>query len=1164
MAIFCDEKALWKSIILRLLFVLMLIARIGTPSATAQTLYGNLTGNVTDASNAALPNATISIRNVDTGFSRTGTTDGSGNYQLTDLQPGTYDITISAQSFGESITKGVPIGANQTKRIDAILAAAGVSQTVEVNTAPPALQTDRADVNYEITSTQVAQLPTTSTAGRNFQGLYRLIPGIPPPQEQNSQSGNPGRTQAVNANGVSNTTNSTKIDGAAVGYPWLTSIVAYIPPTDSIESANLVTNSFNAEQGTAGGAAANLIVKSGTNSFHGAAWEYNSISQFNARNYFTRVSTTPVIPKNIYNEYGANIGGPILKGKLFFFFDYNKVSLRQFKSGFQTLPLSSLRNGDFSSVAGVALGRGIIYDPLTGNADGSNRTPFPNNVIPRNRLSPAAVKLLSLVPAENNINGDGTSNNYAGGGVLQYDRGAYDTKINFNPTNATTIFGRYSVQRSLIFDPVTLGAAVGTTWDGGQPGRAPGTIQNIGLGATHTFTPHLLLDANAGFVRINLAAVGPDYGTNQGLDLLSIPGTNGASLTQSGLPVFNMSNGLSGLGNTNVSQPFQFRDMQYVGNVNATYIRGDHTMRFGGEYTHSAINQSQTNGNSPRGLFQFSGGATGNNSSTAARSTPAASPTYYRTIADYLLGFPNQLGKTVQYFNPNGPRFSSFAFYAQDTWKATSNLTVNYGLRYEYYPFANRDHTGVFRFDPATSNVLIGGRGSVPTNTGENVGHGLVVPRLGVNYRINDKTVLRSGFGFTVDPDNFRYFRDAYPALITLNNVGVNTYVPAGALSGPGATVPNANTLPSGVLGIGIPTVNVPDISAGTVPLPFNYSTQTVPKDFRRGYIESWNLFIDQSFTKGIVGTIGYVGTHHVRQVVGLDINAGTIGSPLGNLSRPLKTNTNAPGNVNGVPRTITTQILQVTPFGDEEYSGLQAQLTDRQLRSFQFGYAYTWSHAMNVFDENSTLGGLIFNNPALLKRNYANSAFDRTHVNALWTVWQIPVGPGRQFLTSGFLGRLIGGFDLNTITTYYSGAPFQLTDNSYSGFGDTTTPDQISKPVLGAKYRAAQATGPTALTYFDNSAGYYKAVGSAAARIGNVGRNTIRGPGVFNLDAALTRNIPIYREFNIVLKAESFDVTNTPQFANPGVNVNAPSSFGVITTSNAARTLRFSGRVTF
>jgi len=142
-------------------------------------------------------------------------------------------------------------------------------------------------------------------------------------------------------------------------------------------------------------------------------------------------------------------------------------------------------------VAGVALGRGIIYDPLTGKADGSNRTPFPNNVIPRNRLSPAAVKLLSLVPAENNINGDGTSNNYAGGGVLQYDRGAYDTKINFNPTNSTTIFGRYSVQRSLIFDPVTLGAAVGTTWDGGQPGRAPGTIQNIGLGATHTFTPHL-------------------------------------------------------------------------------------------------------------------------------------------------------------------------------------------------------------------------------------------------------------------------------------------------------------------------------------------------------------------------------------------------------------------------------------------------------------------------------------------------------------------------------------------------------------------------------------------------------------------------------------------------------------------------------------------------
>jgi hypothetical protein len=238
--------------------------------AFGQTLYGTLTGVVSDATGSVLSNAQITATNPSTGLSRTTTTDASGNYQFTDLPPGTYDIPFAAPNYTQSVSKGVAVSANQTRRIDTTMSLGAVSDKIEVTTAPPALQTDRADVNYEITSTQVQELPTTSTAGRNFQGLYRLIPGVPPPTENNSQAGNPGRTQAVTANGIANTINSTKIDGAAVGYPWLQSIVAYIPPTDSIESANIVTNSFNAEQGAAGGIAANLIVKSGTNNFRGS------------------------------------------------------------------------------------------------------------------------------------------------------------------------------------------------------------------------------------------------------------------------------------------------------------------------------------------------------------------------------------------------------------------------------------------------------------------------------------------------------------------------------------------------------------------------------------------------------------------------------------------------------------------------------------------------------------------------------------------------------------------------------------------------------------------------------------------------------------------------------------------------------------------------------
>jgi len=1124
-----------------------------TLAGNAQTLYGSLTGTVTDSTGSTVANAKVTVRNPATGLTRTDTADASGTYQLTDLPPGTYDVSITAAGFGTATSKDVTIAANQSRRLDTSLAAGSVTETVDVTAAPPALQTDRADVNYEISPTQVQELPTTSTAGRNFQGLYRLIPGVPPPTENNSQAGNPGRTQAVTANGIVNTVNSTKIDGAAVGYPWLQSIVAYIPPTDSIESANIVTNSFNAEQGAAGGIAANLIVKSGTNHFHGGAWEYNSISQFNARQYFVRrpgpgiaFSTTDGYPKNIYNEFGANIGGRIVKDKLFFFFGYNKTSIRKFVTGgAMTIAPTAVRNGDFSSVSTP------IFDPLTGAADGSGRTAFPGNKIPANRLSAAGLKILSLLPTETKATAVGAqpSGNYLNGAVLAYDRATYDTKISYNPTEKTTFFGRYSIQRSNIVDPPALGSAIGNTWDGGQPGTAPGTIQNIGLGATHSFTTNFFIDANAGFVRINLAARAPDYGTNYGLDVLGIPGTNGPTPFQSGIPGFIGSAGISNFGGYLQSSPFQFRDMQYVGNVNGTYIRNKHAFRFGGEYVHSAINHLQANNSGPRGQSTFTGGTTGNFDGTNG-------PNAYRVIADILLGMPNTVGKTVQAFQPNGPRFSVFSFFAQDTWKATSNLTINYGLRYEFYPFATRDHTGVFRYDPATGNVLIGGRGTTPTDTGEDVGHGQLVPRFGVNYRINSKTVVRAGAGITVDPENYRFFRDSYPALITLNQSGGTTYIPVAALNPATTSNPTMNTLPSGTLGVGIPTVVVPDISSGVVPLPYNYATQTAPQKWRRGYIEAYNLFIDRDLARDVVLNIGYVGTHHVRQVLGIDINAAGV-NPAGANGRPIFANASAPG---GVRRNSNT-ILNVLPSADEEYSGLQVQISDRQLRSLQFGYTYTYSRYLNNWDADSTLGTPTFSTPALYKRNFAPSGYDRPHMNVLWTVYHIPFGHGRKFLNTGAVGRIVGGWDLNTITTYYSGKPFQVTDSSQTGYGDTVVPNLISPPTIsGTKYVTAGGQYPN---YIVNNGNYSKL--TSAASNGNLGRNTVRGPGYFNLDVGLTRNIPIYREIAVILKAESFDVTNTPQWGQPVADVNN-SGFGQIqsTLNTSNRTLRFSGRISF
>ena len=305
------------TLIQRCAFVLILLI-LSTTGIQAQVLYGTITGNVTDSSGAVINSATVTAANEATGVSRTVITNSQGIFLFQDLQPGTYTITITATNFATFRGTGVQVAPNQITRSDAQLSIGSSQQIVEVNAQTVPLQTDRADVNTEIGRVQLAELPTTSSYGRNFQSLYKLVPGFTPPAEQNSSGGNPMRAQASNANGVSWAANSTRVDGATVSYPWLPYLIAYVPPQDAIQSVNIVTNSFTADQGTAGGAAINVTIKSGSNKFHGSAFLYNSINQYNARNFYQSVLNMPVRPKNIYNEWGGTIGGPILKDKLSF------------------------------------------------------------------------------------------------------------------------------------------------------------------------------------------------------------------------------------------------------------------------------------------------------------------------------------------------------------------------------------------------------------------------------------------------------------------------------------------------------------------------------------------------------------------------------------------------------------------------------------------------------------------------------------------------------------------------------------------------------------------------------------------------------------------------------------------------------------------------------
>ncbi|PYV15423.1 MAG: hypothetical protein DMG07_09790, partial [Acidobacteria bacterium] len=602
---------------MHVLCALVLCVVLGGP-APAQVLYGSLTGNVTDASGGAVPGARVEALNAGTGIAKEAVTDDRGAYLFTDLQTGAYKLTVSAPSFRTVVQERVAVNANTVVRVDTHLEISQVAESVTVTSEAARLQTDRAEVSAQLETSQVTDLPIT--AGRNFQQLYKLIPGASTPADAHSDAGNPQRALVTNFNGVSRSNNNTRLDGATVSYPWLPHIVAYVPPAEAVETVNIVTNSFDAEQGMAGGAAVSVAIKSGTNDYHGSLHEFHTNSALKARNFFFLGNQTP---KNIFNQFGGTFGGPIKKNKLFFFGDWERTVRRQNASAFRTVPTDALRQGDFTGTGA------LIYDPDTGSPDGSGRQLFADQRIPASHIDAAAAKMIALIPAPTL---SGFANNYFATGTYEFNRDNFDFKVNYNPATRASMFARYSISPSDIFDPPSLGPAGGDALAGGQPGRAPGRIQSAAVGGTYTVSPRVLVDCNIGFTRQRLGAQNVDIDKNYGLDFLNIPGTNGPDRLQGGYPRFIIF-GYSSIGNPNVSNPFLFRDNQYVTVGNVGWVKGSHSLRFGGEYTYYTINHFQPQAaNGPRGGFNFTGGL------TALRG--GASPTQFNGWADFLLGLP--------------------------------------------------------------------------------------------------------------------------------------------------------------------------------------------------------------------------------------------------------------------------------------------------------------------------------------------------------------------------------------------------------------------------------------------------------------------------------------------------------------------------------------------
>jgi hypothetical protein len=1069
---------------------LALLALAAATPARAQVLYGSLVGNITDDTGGAVPGATVVITHSETGASHEAVTDAAGAYRFSTLQPGTYTMTVKLTGFRTFSRSNIPITLNNVTRVDAPLQVGQLAETVTVSGESPVLQTDRAEVRSELKARDLENLPVSMN--RNYQYMFRVLPGFTPPDEAHSVPSNPSRALVFNVNGASRSSNNIRIDGVSTTNIWLPHVAAYVPALESLETVNIVTNSFDAEQGLAGGSAINAQIKSGTNNIHGSAFEYHTNEKLRTQNYFA----PPGTPKGKwkYNQYGGTWGGPIMRNQLFYFVSYEGTRDRQNLTRTVSVPTAAVRSGDLRASSNP------IYNPFTGNPDGSGRTAFENNIIPAGMIDPTAAKLLSLLPLPNLRNANGTipeTNNYFVQAPFVLNRWTVDSKVNWTPTNKLNVFTRFSILDFFTQNGTNFGDALqGQPLGSSNPGTGEGNTYNVSGGASYTLSNNLVFDAHFGFVRMNTGVQQSDLNENKGLTLLGLPGTNGPNFYEGGTPLFDLDT-YADLGTTDTFMPYFRSDDQYQTVMNVNWLKGSHNIRFGTDIYYQALNHTQpeiSGGDSfgARGGFRFQGGP------TQIKGGPSSN--LYNSFASFLLGVPNRIGR-LKLAEPYATRNWQYSLYIRDQWQASSKMTISYGTRWEYFPVPTRADRGLERYDVNTNMMMIGGVGSVPKDLGVNVSKTLFAPRVGMTYRPMEGLVLRAGFGITNDPYALaRPLRTNHPEVLNL------------LLDAPNSLAYVSRT------SAGIPLIPDQDLGNGIIPVPSPITVFTLPDNFKRGTIRSWNVAVQKELKWGFVGEAAYVGTQQVDQLGFRELNWSPIGG--GQAGRQLNQK---------FGRTGQTRLI--APIGDSHYNALQTQLNRRFANGIQIGANYTFSRSRGISGNANSDGALRINIPEFYDLNKSLSDFDRTHNLNITNITELPFGPNRRWLNrGGLVSQIVGGWQVNNVLSFYSGTPFSVTASgtSLNAPENDQRADQVKSDVqilggIGANN-----------AYFDPLA--FKPV--TEARFGTAPFNVLRGPGVFAWDLLLARQFQFGHGMNLQVRAEAFNVTNRPRFSNPGGNV--------------------------
>jgi hypothetical protein len=1093
--------------------------------------------------------------------------DDVGRYSLLNVVQGRYDVKVVASGFRPLTRTDVDVTINTVTRLDAKLEIGSLSEQVTIEANAVVLQTDKTDVRHDISAVAITQLPLPNY--RNYQSLIDLVPGATPSAFQNAIVDTPARALTTNINGTARNNNNTLVDGAANTFIWLPHHTYYVQPAESIETVNVSTGSFDAEQGMAGGAAITVATKSGTNDLHGVGFWYHNNQHLNSSTQYFRTAAY-VKPLSILNQGGGTLSGPIFKNRLFYFFSFERTMERTGYSGNYSVAPATFRKGDFSTwegctVCGAALS--VVYDPATQvGTDARTRRPFANNIVPSSRISPIFDKIQNQLPLPNQRNPNDPNNlsgNYFVSAIVPLNRNMWDWKVNYNATSKLAVWGKYS----------RMGAPVDGRYPFGEMGGEP--LGTAGYGRTHvniptggftyTLSPSFLWDGVFGYTRFDQYVTGPQQDKNVGLDVWGIPGTNGGQRFRDDIEHYGGLPNITGFGFSQWGEvqtwiPLERHERTYEFRTNFSKIQGAHELRWGFEPRRLEMTHWQPETTNPRGIINFTNAPTtipGQTNTTAQNSYAAG---MLGLVSIYNKSVQNLLMKTREW---------QLAWYMGDRWHVSRNLTLTLGLRYEYYPLINRGDRGVESYDPYSNTVYLGGINGVSNQI--TVSKRLFAPRVGFAWRMQDKWVIRSGYGITYDPLPFsRPLRGQYPATITARW----DVAQAGA----------ANSDPQNgwynSLDQGIPEVPVPDISKGTLQLPLNIDMGPRgpwPGPLHRGYIQSFNFTIERQLPWDSVANIAYVGTRTVHQLIQRDINTAGLGTGI-NQATILRSLPMAIlyGRTNGVP------MWDGWAYGT--YNALQASLNKSFTKGLLIKVAYTFSKTLNFADDDGNTAVFTWEWDPILKRNYGPAGYDRTHMFTVGWLYELPFGKGLKYNLSGAAAAIAGGWKINGTFAAYTGTPYWVTGSS-----------QTTRCARGCGTNGADIVGP--ITKIDEERGAGKPYLDPMAfrdplwqfnkdgiyRFGTIGRGILHGPGYWQLSPAVYKTFKIAERVESEFRMESFNFTNTPRWNNPNGGAGsmrldpntgalrtdipyatALGNFMTITGASTGRQFRFGMRVSF